>query len=136
MGCGDASTEWREEDGFRWRELRLRGGAAGFTPVPASETGIGFVNALSEDSLVRNETLSHGSGVALGDYDGDGRTDIYLGSVQGPNALYRNLGDWRFEDVAAAVGADLPDRITRGVVFADVDGDGDVDSWADRAASR
>lgn len=62
-----------------------------------------------------------------GDYDGNGRTDIYLGSVQGPNALYRNLGDWRFEEVAAAVGADLPDRITRGVVFADVDGDGDMD---------
>ena len=53
---------------------------------------------------------SGGSGVALLDYDGDGRLDVYLVTaaeltharerVPHTNALYRNLGGWRFEDVS------------------------------------
>ncbi len=42
-------------------------------------------------------------GVALGDVDGDGWTDVYLARLEGDNALYRNLGNWRFEDITARV---------------------------------
>ena len=35
----------------------------------------------------------HGSGVAVGDYDGDGHEDLYFCNQLGPNALYRNRGD-------------------------------------------
>src|SRR5579884_3806119 len=35
----------------------------------------------------------HGSGVAVGDFDGDGFDDIYFVNELGPNALYRNKGD-------------------------------------------
>lgn len=46
--------------------------------------------------------LDYGVGVAVGDYDNDGRPDLYLSSV-GPDALYRNVGG-RFEEVTAASG--------------------------------
>ncbi len=78
-----------------------------------------------------------GSGVALGDYDGDGDLDIYLATAQTrddwlagrrpfANALYRNNGDGTFTDVAAEAGVDLR-AWTNGAYFADYDGDGDVD---------
>src|SRR2546428_7935070 len=46
----------------------------------------------------------HGSGLAAGDYDNDGREDIYFLNQLGPNALYRNAGDGSFVDVTAKAG--------------------------------
>src|SRR5213078_3935216 len=68
-----------------------------------------------------------GSGVALGDVDGDGWCDIYFARLDGPNVLYRNLGNWKFEDITAAAGVGCPEQYSTGVAFADVDGDGDLD---------
>jgi hypothetical protein len=44
------------------------------------------------------------AGVAIGDYDGDGRPDLFLTRPFGGNRLYRNLGDFRFKDVTASAG--------------------------------
>ena len=77
--------------------------------------------------MVGNRHLTNGSGVALGDVDGDGWVDIYLGRIDGPNALYRNLGNWRFEDVTERAGVLAEGQFTTGVVFADIDGDRDLD---------
>jgi len=50
---------------------------------------------------------TYGMGVAAGDYDNDGKTDLYITSLGG-NHLFRNLGGFRFADVttAAGVGSD------------------------------
>ncbi|HET7291890.1 MAG TPA: VCBS repeat-containing protein, partial [Vicinamibacteria bacterium] len=48
-----------------------------------------------------------GTGVAVADYDNDGRPDILVTSF-GRNQLYRNLGGGRFENVAAGVGVESP----------------------------
>ena len=69
----------------------------------------------------------HGSGLAVGDYDNDGREDIYFLNQLGPNALYRNMGDGSFVDVTAQAGVALGGRISVGATFADYDNDG----WAD-----
>ena len=47
-------------------------------------------------------------GVTWGDYDADGRMDLYVSNLGGPNRLYRNLGDQAFTDVAPALGVNAP----------------------------
>lgn len=102
------------------------GGAAGFTLLPTSQTGIAFTNTVGDSLLEHNRQLAQGAGVCLADVDGDGHPDVFLAHTQGPNALYRNLGNWQFEDIAVQAGA-APDRVSTGCAFADVDGDGDAD---------
>ena len=131
--CGRATplpeTAWHHATGYRWRSLEVRGrsGAAGFTLLDPSRTGITFTNTVSDSALLHNRQLAQGAGVCLADVDGDGRPDIFLARTQGPNALYRNLGDWKFEDIATQAGVAAPDRVSTGCAFADVDGDGDAD---------
>ena len=76
---------------------------------------------------MENRQLAQGAGVCLSDVDGDGRPDVFLARTRGPNALYRNLGGWRFEEVAVRAGVSAQDRTSTGCAFADVDGDGDAD---------
>jgi len=127
--CGPRiDTSWHQEQGYRWRQLAVpRRGGPGFTRLQPSRTHITFANTVSDSLLVANRILAQGGGVCFGDVDGDGRVDVFLARTQGPNALYRNLGDWRFEDIAAQAGVAAPDRYSTGCTFADVDGDGDVD---------
>ena len=73
-----------------------------------------------------------GSAVAVADYDGDGREDLFVtDSAEGSaNHLYRNLGGLRFSDVAAAAGvADGNDAHNASVdaLFFDYDNDGRPD---------
>ena len=67
----------------------------------------------------------YGMGACAGDYDNDGRVDLYVTNV-GPNTLYRNTGGGVFTDVTrrARVGAPL---WSAGCAFADLDRDGDLD---------
>jgi hypothetical protein len=81
---------------------------------------------------------SGGSGVALFDYDGDGRLDIYLVTaaeltktrerVPHRNVLYRNLGGFRFEDVSRSAGVDAA-AWGSGACAGDFDGDGRLDLY-------
>jgi enediyne biosynthesis protein E4 len=68
----------------------------------------------------------YGMGVAVGDYDGDGRPDVYLTGLH-RNHLFRNLGG-RFEDVTETAGVGGgEDTWSSSAVFFDYDGDGDLD---------
>lgn len=114
--------------GFRRLELLVPAkGKTGFTTLPGSRTGITFTNHLSQARYLANMNLLNGSGVALGDFDGDGLCDLYLCRLEGSNALYRNLGNWRFADVTAQTGTALENQLSTGAAFADVNGDG----WPD-----
>ena len=64
-------------------------------------------------------------GACAGDYDNDGRVDLYVTNV-GPNTLYRNAGDGTFTDVTRKAGVGAPLWST-GCAFADLDHDGDLD---------
>ncbi len=122
------ALEWETGAGFRSAPLTVpKTGKTGFTQLPAAQTGISFTNVLSDEKAAENQIRLLGSGVALGDVDGDGWCDIYLCRLEGPNALYRNLGGWKFEDITARAGVACPDQYSTGAVLADVDGDGDLD---------
>src|SRR5437868_1226543 len=118
------------ENGFIYRRSKVqydRDGRPGFTLLNTAQTGITFSNVLTVDRACTNSILANGSGVALGDMDGDGRCDIYFASLDGKNALYRNAGDWKFEDITRAAGVVCEGMICTGVALADIDGDSDLD---------
>jgi enediyne biosynthesis protein E4 len=122
----DAS--WREFPGGRWQALAGAGsGSVGFTALSPAETGVAFTNTLRDADGALNRTLYNGSGVAAGDFDGDGRPDVVFAGIEGQLRLFRNLGGWRFADVTAGSGVVGANFMGRGVVLADVTGDGALD---------
>ena len=68
-----------------------------------------------------------GLGATIGDYDGDGDSDIYVTNF-GPNVLYRNDGDGTFSDVSAKAGVGDP-RLGSSAAWFDADGDGHLDLY-------
>lgn len=125
--AGARGGEWHEGDGFRWTALDVKGGEPGFTLLSPEETGLKFTNRLDEATGGANRVLYNGSGVAVGDFDNDGLPDIFLCDLSGRNALFKNLGNWKFKDVTAEAGLATPIPLTRGAVFADINGDGFLD---------
>ncbi|MEW6155798.1 MAG: FG-GAP-like repeat-containing protein [Verrucomicrobiota bacterium] len=126
--CQTEASEWHEEKGFRWRDLRVPPeGRTGFTLLATEVTGIAFTNRLSTTTIARNRILENGSGVALGDVDGDGLCDLYFCGLENSNALFRNRGDWKFEDVTEMAGVACDGQFSTGALLADVDGDSDLD---------
>jgi hypothetical protein len=67
----------------------------------------------------------YGMGCAVGDYDNDGRDDLFLTGLN-QTILYRNRGDGTFEDVTARAGVSSS-QWTTAAGFGDMDGDGDLD---------
>lgn len=127
-------TEWTDEGTHRWRPLDVRRASvehtrarSGFSDLRPSRTGITHRNDVADEHALANRHLLIGAGVAIGDVDGDGYPDIFLSAVEGPATLYRNLGNFEFEDVTATSGIVTQGLATTGAVFADVDGDGDLD---------
>ncbi len=70
-----------------------------------------------------------GGGVCIGDYDDDGRPDVFLTSQTGRNRLYRQVSDWQFKDVSDAAGIDSEVAWSSGATFVDIDNDGDLDLY-------
>jgi hypothetical protein len=66
-----------------------------------------------------------GQGVCAGDFDNDGRTDLYVTNF-GRNRLYRNTGPGTFTDVAESAGVAV-DGWSTGCAFGDYDADGKLD---------
>ena len=126
-GLAAEPLNWTDGRGFRVAHLPARPvGRPGFTLLPSASTGLNFTNSLRGDAYLTNAVAHNGAGVAIGDIDGDGWADLYLCSLGGPNRLYRNLGQWRFQELDAGPAACVG-QVSTGCTFADVDGDGDLD---------
>jgi hypothetical protein len=70
----------------------------------------------------------YGFGVAVGDFDNDGRSDIFVTRWR-CYALYHNLGGGRFEDVTARAGLGGDRDWPTSAAWADLDNDGDLDLY-------
>src|SRR5579859_7535310 len=120
--------QWESGPGYRSAQLSVpKKGHDGFVLVPGSESGIRFTNTLAKQSGARSQLQLAGSGVAAGDVDGDGLCDLYFCGMEAGNRLYRNLGNWHFEDITDEAGVRCPGQFSTGAVLADVDGDGSLD---------
>ncbi|HEX5759330.1 MAG TPA: CRTAC1 family protein, partial [Thermoanaerobaculia bacterium] len=73
------------------------------------------------------EATGYGMGVATGDFDNDGRTDLFLANY-GPDQLWRNQGDGTFRDVTARAGGSDP-LWSVSAAFVDFDRDGWLDLY-------
>ncbi len=101
----------------------------GFESMDATQSGVDFKNTLSNESSLKNSILNNGSGVAIGDVNGDGLPDFYLCALEGPNHLYLNQGpgSWKWERVKQGDPIEMPNQYSTGATMADVDGDNDLD---------
>lgn len=104
-----------------------------FKELASSYTGIKFVNLLQDKedmNILTFEYMYNGGGVAVGDINNDGLTDIYFSSNQGPNRLYLNKGKLQFQDITANAGVDAKGRFKTGVAMVDLNQDGLLDLMA------
>ena len=88
------------------------------------------VSLLSGAGYSQDGRAQSGMGVDAGDYDGDGRLDLFVTTFQDDyKTLYHNDGDLRFSDVtyAARLGQVSFNRLSWGAGFQDFDNDGWVD---------
>jgi hypothetical protein len=97
------------------------------------QTGAGTFEDVTARAGLTGEHLDFNFGVAAGDYDNDGYTDLFLSSI-GRNALYHNNGDGTFTDVTAAagLGAKPADTLSIAAAWFDYDRDG----WLDLIVSN
>lgn len=131
VGCtnnSDQDLRWHDEGSYRWAEVSPSSyEEVGFRKLEGSETGISFTNRLTEAEISENQHYMNGSGVAAGDVDGDGWTDLYFAQLHGPNRLYKNVGGFRFRDVTDSAGVAHEGHYSTSAVFADVNGNGALD---------
>ncbi len=128
------ALEWESHPGYRRAPIQpALTSRVGFTELPAVNLGITFTNFVQEERVMTNRNLTSGSGVALGDVDGDGWCDVFLVGIDARPRLYRNLSHWRFAEITdeAFPGGELRGPELgfdgTGAALADVDGDGDLD---------
>jgi hypothetical protein len=108
-----------------------------FRLLSPSQTGIEFENKVVEDSLynvLEYMNIYTGAGVAAGDINNDGFTDLYFSSNQGGGKLYINKGNLKFEDVTDKAGF-RKDRWETGVAMTDINQDGWMDIYVNVSGS-
>lgn len=112
-----------------------------FTQLSPDDTGVRTENRYADpkmwgDLYQEFEGGSIGTGVAIGDYDGDGRPDLFVVSKTESCRLFRNLGGYKFEDVTERAGVSDVGAAAMvwksGVTFVDVNNDGKLDLYVCR----
>ncbi|MBQ4820824.1 VCBS repeat-containing protein [Aquimarina sp. MMG016] len=102
-----------------------------FNLLSESETGISFVNELKDTPELNILTYLYyynGSGIAAGDFNGDGWQDLYFVSNQNENQLYINQKNFRFKEVTPEILKDNNGWST-GVTTVDINNDGLLDIY-------
>jgi hypothetical protein len=112
-----------------------------FTELTPEQTGVVTTNHYADPKMWgerfrESEVGAIGTGIAIGDYDGDGRPDIFVVSKTESCRLFRNLGGFKFEDVTekAGVGDHGADAAVwkQGATWVDVNNDGRLDLYVCR----
>ncbi len=104
----------------------------------SKDTRIYFNNALvigGNPSVLEFEYMYNGAGVAVADFDKDGLQDLYFTGNMVSNALYRNLGNFKFEDITTSSNTGTT-HWSNGVAITDINQDGYPDIYICRGGPR
>ncbi|MGZ9676834.1 VCBS repeat-containing protein [Flavobacterium sp. GNP001] len=110
-----------------------------FTKMSSSETGISFLNEVkngADMNIFKYRNFYNGGGVAIGDINNDGFSDVYFTSNLGPNKLYLNKGNFKFEDISQKAGVEGKKSWSTGVVMVDLNADGFLDIYVCNAGNN
>ncbi|MBC7923736.1 MAG: VCBS repeat-containing protein, partial [Ferruginibacter sp.] len=112
-----------------------------FESLSAQTTGIQFTNRVTDDkdfNIFNYRNFYNGGGVAIGDVNNDGRSDVFLISNMEENKLYLNRDSipFQFEDITRKAGVAGKRAWSTGATFADVNGDGLLDIYVCNAGNR
>ncbi len=111
-----------------------------FSKMSSSHTGITFENKLEDKpylNILYYLYYYNGGGVATGDINNDGLTDIFFtANSKGSNKLYLNKGNFQFEDITEKAGVKGLSDWCSGVTMADVNGDGLLDIYVSTVSGR
>ena len=103
-----------------------------FEKLDPEATGITFSNILTEDDTLNYFTYPYlymGGGIAAGDINNDGLTDLFFTGNMVENKLYLNKGALQFEDISSKAGISGDNRWFTGTTMADVNNDGYLDIY-------
>lgn len=106
-------------------------GAARFERLDGVVSGVDFVQRIDTSHPMKRLYVSAfgGGGVAAGDFDGDGKVDLFFVDGAGDNRLYRQGAGLKFSEEGAARGVADPGVWSGGVAMVDIEGDGDLDLY-------
>lgn len=121
---------WIDYDNDGFVDLYFVNGAPGAANALYHNNKDGtFTDVTGPAGVAADGNRSYKTGVAVGDFDGDGYLDLYV-TAFGPNILYKNNGNGTFTDVTAAAGvAGGPAEWSTSTGFFDFDHDGDLDLY-------
>lgn len=117
---------------FSCNKETFKTGSTKFTSVLSEDSGISFSNNIIESDTLNYFTFPYmylGGGVAIGDINNDGLSDVYFTGNMSKNKLYLNKGDMQFEDISDTANVSGDNRWYTGVTMADVNSDGWLDIY-------
>ncbi len=103
-----------------------------FEKVSSSHSGISFNNRIVEsDSINPLDVVNvyNGGGVGIGDFNNDGKQDIFFTGNMVSSKLYLNEGAFSFKDVTDEANVKGEGRWSRGVAVVDINNDGLMDIY-------
>ena len=107
----------------------------GFDLLPSELTGIDFNNKIQESEKINHlfyNQIYSGAGLAIGDINNDGLSDVFFCGNQVNDKLYLNKGDFKFEDISKKSKIAINPGWSWGVTMADVNNDGYLDIYISR----
>lgn len=117
---------------FRTRSDHASHGWSLLQELPSSRTGIRFVNQLHESDTnnpLFYEYYYNGAGMAVGDVDNDGLSDIFFGANMEKSRLYLNEGGLKFRDITEQSDINTEGSWVTGVCMVDINQDGWMDIY-------